>query len=146
MMQNEDVLKWWNDAWTEGLWAAPWGKALEGLTPAQAAWVPSPGRKSIWQHVAHMCFWREDALGRLEGKGKPTEAEVAAGNFPTTPRLDEAGWATMRDRFRVSQERIAAALAAGKDASRLQYMLPHDCYHMGQIALLRALQGLAPIE
>jgi uncharacterized damage-inducible protein DinB len=145
-MQREDMAEWWREAWNAGLWAAPWGKALEGLTPEQAAWRPAPGRHSIWQHVAHMCFWREDALARLDGKPKPTTEELATGNFPQQGTIDAAAWQAMRDRFRASQERIAAALADGRDHSRLQWMIPHDCYHMGQISLLRALQGLAPIE
>ena len=32
MNDREFVLKWWNQAWTEGLWAAAWGKSIEGLT------------------------------------------------------------------------------------------------------------------
>ena len=33
---RELVSRWWSEAWTEGLWAASWPKALEGLTPEQA--------------------------------------------------------------------------------------------------------------
>ena len=58
-MQRDELLKLWNDAWTEGLWAAAWGKAIDDLTPAQATWTPAPGRHSIWQIVNHVIFWRE---------------------------------------------------------------------------------------
>ena len=59
---REFISGWWNEAWTEGLWAAPWGKSLEGLTAEQAAWrAPSePGvdgeRHSIGQNVLHVVF------------------------------------------------------------------------------------------
>jgi hypothetical protein len=60
---RELVIKWWDEAWTEGLWAAAWSKSLNDLTPAQAAWRPPATvggeRHSIWQLVLHMIFWRE---------------------------------------------------------------------------------------
>src|SRR3954471_21578609 len=52
---RELIQKWWQDAWTEGLWSASWSKSLDGLTPDQAAWQPpsAPGvtgnRNSIHQ-------------------------------------------------------------------------------------------------
>jgi hypothetical protein len=146
-MQRSDLLKFWNDAWTEGLWAAAWSKSIDGLSPQQAAWKPAAGRHSIWQIVHHMLFWREDALARLTGKGAPSEDDVARLNFLEPADLTDAAWNATRDRLRRSQEAVAAALAdPSKSIERLQYLLPHDSYHIGQINLLRALQGLKPIE
>ncbi len=147
-MDRTLLIKWWNDAWAEGLWAASWEKSLKGLTLAQATWRPGPGRHSIWQIVLHMLFWREDALARLAGKPKPTDDEVKRLNFPE-PRggLTLADWEGAVERFALSQRAIAEVLAdPNADISRIAYMLPHDCYHFGQINHLRALQGLAPIE
>lgn len=143
----------WNDAWGEGLWAAGWEKSLEGLTPQQAAWSPpnAPGvegvRHSIWQNVVHMCFWREDALRRLTDPTKPDEGTVRRLNFPVITDTGEPAWAAAKARFAQTQQRIAAVFATpGADTSRLRYMLPHDCYHMGQINMIRAMLGLAPLE
>lgn len=152
---RKHLATWWNDAWTAGLWAAAWSKSINDLTPAQAAWQPrdvnGKARHSIWQHISHMIFWREDALRRLTDPTKPSEEALARLNFPTNPDATSPGasraWEDTRARFKASQDAIAAKLAeASSDISRLQYMLPHDCYHFGQINLLRALQGLAPIE
>ncbi len=150
---RELVLDWWNDAWSEGLWAASWSKSLEGLTAAQAAWSPASaagaGRQlhSIWQNVLHMVFWREDALARLAGGAKPTAEQLARLNFPVIADTSEPAWEEARRRFADSQARIAAAFADGAlSMERLKYMLPHDCYHFGQINHLRALLGLPPIE
>ncbi|HYD02145.1 MAG TPA: DinB family protein [Phycisphaerales bacterium] len=147
------LVSFWNDAWEEGLWAAGWRRSLDGLTAAQAAWSPPnapgvPGRRhSIWQNVLHLCFWREDALRRLGDDTKADEATVAAVNFPAVTDTSEEAWAATRARFAESQRRVGEALARpGTDTSRLRYMLPHDCYHMGQINLIRAMLGLAPIE
>lgn len=143
----------WNDAWGEGLWAAGWEKSLEGLTAEQAAWSPpnAPGvtgsRHSIWQNVLHMCFWREEGLRMQTDPAKPTAEAVAAGNFPSVADASEPAWAAAKERFAQSQRRIAAVFARpGADTSRLRFMLPHDCYHMGQINMIRAMLGLKPIE
>ena len=146
-MDRPSLLKFWNDAWSEGLWAASWHKSVSTLTAAQAAWTPAPGRHSIWQIVEHMIFWREDNLRRLAGAGKPTPEQLAAGNFPRIQDAREQAWRTTLDRFARSQQQIAAAIAEEKNPlDRLAYLLPHDCYHVGQINSLRALQGLPPIE
>jgi hypothetical protein len=148
---RELINKWWQDAWTEGLWAASWSKSLEGLTPDQAAWQPpaAPGvtgqRKSIWQQVLHMIFWRESWLRRAATGQKPTKEEVNAGNFPVIPEVSEAAWSATRRRFEQTQEGMAAALKAASHET-LIYFLPHDCYHFGQINYIRSMLGLAPIE
>lgn len=146
-MDRSSLQKWWNDAWTEGLWAASWPAAVAGLTAAQAAWSPGPGRHSIWQIVEHMMFWREDNLCRLAGGSKPTAEELASGNFPLIRDASESAWRDTVKRFEESQKRIAAALADPQNSlDRLAYLLPHDCYHIGQVMYLRAMQGLAPID
>lgn len=150
---REQVQNWWNEAWGEGLWAAAWGKSLEGLTAEQAAWTPGdiPGeRNSIWQIVLHMVFWRESWLRRvaLATKGqKPTKEEIEAGNFPLIAEVSEAGWALARRRLEETQHRVAAVLAdSAVDADIIAYLLPHDCYHFGQINYLRAMLGFKAIE
>jgi hypothetical protein len=152
-IENALLASFWNDAATEGLWAASWPKSLEGLTAQQAAWTPpsAPGatkpRHSIWLIVSHMCFWREDALRRLTDPSKPTDTALAAGNFPVPTDITERAWAATRERFADTQRRIAAELAKPTtDTSRLRYMLVHDCYHFGQINYIRAMLGLPPIE
>lgn len=140
------ILKWWNDAWTEGLWAAAWSKSIQDLSPEQAAWTPTPGRHSIWQIVEHMCFWRESWLRRAATGQKPTKEEIQVGNFPVIRTFTPEAWAATLARFRETQSRVVAALEGAAPNPALFYFLPHDCYHFGQINLLRAMQGLAPIE
>jgi uncharacterized damage-inducible protein DinB len=149
-MQRGDVLKHWNDAWKDGLWAAPWGKMLNDLTPQQAAWVPTSidgaTRHSIWQIVNHMIFWREHDLRTFKGD-KPSPEEKKNRNFEPTPEPTAANWETTKQHFAKTQSEIAAAIAnQANPTDRLQYHLFHDSYHIGQIMYLRALQGLKPIE
>lgn len=157
---RQQILTWWNDAWREGLWAASWEKSLDGLTAHQAAWSPvlanaptpppAPAIHSIWQNVLHMIFWRESWLRRIspETRGQhTTPQEVAAGNFPVITEVSEAAWQQAKDRFLATQQRVAAALAdPSLDVVHLPYLLPHDCYHFGQINLLRAMLGFKHIE
>ncbi len=150
---RELAIKWWGDAWNEGLWAGSWSKSLEGLTPEKAAWQPpnAPGvagvRHSIWQHVLHMIFWREGWLRRAATGQKLSKEEIAVGSFPAVTEVSVGAWEQARRRFEDTQERMGAAL---KDPSPkndlLIYFLPHDCYHFGQINLLRGMLGFAPIE
>ncbi len=141
------ISKFWNDAWTEGLWAASWSKALDNLTPEQAAWSPSPGRHSIWQIVLHMIFWRENELRRFATGQAPSAEEVAQHNFPAITDITPAAWEQARTRFRATQERLAEIFAdSTKNLERAQYLVPHDAYHFGQVNYLRAMQGLPPIE
>src|SRR6185503_3362504 len=80
LTDRELFAKWWNEAWSSGLWAASWSKSIDDLSPQQAAWSPAPGRHSIWQIVLHMAFWRETWLRRVESGQKPTDDEVKRGN------------------------------------------------------------------
>lgn len=136
----------WNEAWNDGLWAAAWSKSIEDLTPEQAAWSPAKGRHSIWQIVLHMVFWRENELRRFANGQAPTEEEIAKLNFPEITDVTPAAWEEAKSRFRATQEKLAAIFAdPSTNLDRVQYLLPHDAYHFGQINYLRAMQGLPPV-
>jgi len=146
-MSNDSTIQLWNEAWSAGLWAASWAKAVEGLSAQQAAWKPSPRRHSIWQIVGHMIFWREEALRRLAGQARTPEDQVAARNFPDPTEVSESAWSALRGSLEETHKRIAAAYAARPVGEpKLAHILAHDCYHMGQVAYLRALQGLPPLD
>jgi uncharacterized damage-inducible protein DinB len=146
-MDRTWIVNWWNEAWKSGLWAAAWSKSLEGLTPQQAAWSPAPGRKSIWQMVNHMTFWRENWLGKVAGKPKAGPEEVERRNWEAPTEISAAAWERALARFKETQQRMAAALTdPASPIDSIAYFLPHDSYHFGQVNYLRAMQGLPPIE
>jgi uncharacterized damage-inducible protein DinB len=59
----------------------------------------------------------------------------------------EVEWAGVLRRLEDSHRRVGAAMAnPDHSLERIQYLVPHDAYHAGQIMYLRALQGLPPIE
>ena len=138
---------WWAEAWESGLWAASWKESVQGLTGAQASWAPAEGRHSIWQIVNHLMFWREDCLLRAENKPRVPEPEAQRRNFEAPAEPTDAAWHDTVARFAESHRKIGEAIAnPDLDASRIEYLIPHDNYHIGQIMYLRAMQGLRPIE
>jgi len=146
LMERESLVTMWEEAWAEGLWAAPWSKAVDGLTPEQVTWKPQPERHSIWQIVHHILFWREYTFRRLAGE-RPEQAEVDRRNWEEPVEVSAAAWEATRRRFAESHQKIVRTLRGAENRlSRFAYHLPHDNYHVGQIMYLRAMLGLAPIE
>ena len=148
-MDREQVSKLWREAWQEGLWYAPWGKAIEDLTPEQAAWQPAPGRHSIWQLVNHIIFWQDYTLRSARGQKPDRETfkrEVESRNWEAPAEVTAAAWTDAKRRFRASYDEMAALAGGAEPGERPLYHLLHESYHVGQIMYLRALQGLPPIE
>ncbi|RJP36029.1 MAG: DinB family protein [Phycisphaerales bacterium] len=84
---NQNILsKLWDESLTDGIWIAPWGKALDSLTPAQAAWTPAPDRHSIRQIVNHVCIWRETTLSRFDGRPGPSRERRSGAPTRSTAR------------------------------------------------------------
>jgi uncharacterized damage-inducible protein DinB len=135
----------WDEMWGSYTWIPSWTKTFGDLTPQQAVWKSGPQRKSIWQHLNHIAFWRETTLKKIAGK-PPSDAECERGNFEEPTQVTDASWKASIARLEKSHQAIRAGLADEKiPVEKLQYLLPHDSYHMGQVMCLRALQGLPPI-
>lgn len=146
-MNRTDLQRWWDTAWRDGLWAVGWEKALDGLSPQDAAWRPAAGRHSIWQIVAHMIFWREDGLRRMAGGGPPDAETLRKLNFPEPAEISAAAWEQTRARLSATQQRMHEALGDERQGiERIEYVLPHDMYHVGQIMYLRSMLGKPPID
>lgn len=151
-MDRSELAQWWDEAFTEGVWWAPWRGALEGLTAEEAAWQPTPDRHSIWQMVEHMIFWQEYFADRNEGAEPRSEQEVSRLNWQPNPEPDEAAWRRARERFATSHARVRRLLqdpqtpAPPKPQLDLRYLLLHDSYHIGQVMYVRALLGKEALE
>lgn len=141
-MDRDELLKRWDEAWESGLWAAPWKKLLEGLSPEDAAWSPQPPRHSIWQIVNHMIFWRDEAIRRFSVGQPSPDDEIAKRNFESPAQPTQVAWSETVARFAASQLRVRSAIAnEATDIGQIRYLLAHDMYHQGQVAYLRALRG-----
>ena len=151
-MDRNELVDWWDEASDEGTWWAPWSRAVEGLAAEQAAWKPAPDRRSIWQLVAHMTFWREYFAHRVEGGAPAAEDDLDRRNWQEPAEITGEAWRAARDRFIESHARVRAVMAdpatppPPKPQLDLRYLLFHDSYHVGQVMYIRALLGCEPLE
>jgi uncharacterized damage-inducible protein DinB len=146
-MDRSTMLKVWDDSWTEGSGVAPWSRAVADLSPEQAAWRPGAGRHSIWQNANHVSIWREYVIGKVGGRGGLTREEVYARNFEEPAVVTGEEWRDAVERLHRSHEGMRGVIESG--AVQMVHVVGHyghDCYHLGQIMQLRAMQGLGPIE
>jgi hypothetical protein len=128
--------------------------AVRGVTAAQAAWRPTPRRKSIWELALHIAYWKYAVRRHLE-PGAGARFPRSPANFPAQPEpADETAWSRDVALLRSEHERLVEAVR-GLVESRLGAVPPegrrwtygelvlgiaaHDAYHTGQIQLLKRL-------
>jgi hypothetical protein len=131
-------------------WQASLYQQLEGLTLAQAIYKPAADRHCIWELIRHMNYWKYWAITymntgeKLNAKGENWRElpEATEENFDNDlnelrslhKQCVELSNQTAEDLFTSTEERIVF----------FRQLLYHDCYHTGQIGLLRVMQGLKP--
>ena len=129
--------------------------ALRGVTAAQAAWRPGPGRHNIWELTLHSAYWKYTVRRRIQG-GKPGGFALDGSNFlarPAAETFSEADWkrdiGILAEAHRELRTAAAALTVEGLEMGmagkmRLLDLLlgiaAHDLYHAGQIQLLKRLQ------
>lgn len=130
--------------------------SVRRVTPAQAAWRPSPGRHNIWEIVVHAAYWKYAAARRFTGGTRGSFAEKGS-NWFTRP-IDAAhsrdkAWRADLDRLDDMHDTLRQAVLhlsrndlartpPGKKISNfalLSGIAAHDLYHAGQIQLLKRL-------
>ena len=138
-----------------GAWHGPAVlELLDGVAPEQAYAHPIPGAHSIWELVLHLAAAYGLVLRRLRGDGRqlapdedwPAVPEPTADNWRAAAgALREQNAAARRAVAAFAEERLDRLLVAESPYSAyVQFigLTQHDCYHAGQIALLkRALAG-----
>jgi len=152
MSAKDVLLEQFTACHDENGWFVALTSALEGVTAEQAAWRPAGVDNSIGENVNHLIFWNERWLKRFRGElNEPHDVENTA-----TFKADESDWqrtleklgavmdawrAILRD---ISDERLDAPVNAKFQHPwrlSLAHQNIHNAYHIGQIVLLRKLQG-----
>jgi uncharacterized damage-inducible protein DinB len=116
--------------------------AVRGVDAEQAAWRPTPRRKSIWELALHMAAWAGEVTRRLGGS---PPGEPAEGDWPAMPeRTDESTWIAARLRLAEAHAELTGTVAARQSLTDLEAhtvngLVQHDAYHAGQVSLLRKL-------
>jgi hypothetical protein len=127
--------------------------SLRGLTVAQAAWRPDPGRHNIWELIVHAAYWKYIGLRRLTS-GARGSFPLSGSNWLARPqelseRALKADIALLGDMHRALRDAVAALPPSqlaitprGSTVSNfalLSGVAAHDLYHAGQIQLLKRL-------
>ena len=149
---KEVLLEQFSCCYDDSAWFVALKNALEGVTGEQAAWKPAGVDNSIWENVNHILFWNERWLQRYRGELNEPQNVENTGTF----RSDETDWdATLTklyavmDEWRaklsdITPEKLTSAVNS-KDPSpwwsALAQQNIHNAYHVGQVVLLRKLQG-----
>ena len=123
---------------------------LEDVTHVEAARRPLESAHTIWELVLHMTVWTDVARRRGQGQQVnpsqtedwPPPADVSAREWERDrARLNEAHDALAEFAAGLSEKELDAKVA-GHDYSlrtMLHGVIEHDCYHGGQVALLKKL-------
>lgn len=145
----------------EGGWSPPMNKAFTGLTAAQAASSPGPGQHTIWQLVNHVAFWKGLVARRMNGLPLSGERIVNDSTFgPSGDPADSHAWAAALREYLEAHQALRAALAEREDGDLdrplpgertplgevISGLIAHDTYHLGQVLLIRKLQGSWPLS
>ena len=132
-------------------------KALDGLE-ATAAEARLPGAPhSIAGIVAHMAFWQDWFYARCTGNAAPIVSSAAEG----WPAVEQNSWPSIHSQFLERLEQLASLsdgdvsrrveppiefppLANYTVAEALVHVANHNSHHLGQVILLRQLNGAWP--
>jgi len=145
------VLALLEEAYSKKTWHGPnLRQSLKGVTAAQAAWRPAPGRHNVWELALHAAYWKYVARRRIEG-GKRGSFALKGSNFfprPDEGKATEAAWRSDLALLEKEHRALESAIRRVLKTPRAKRLLPslygvafHDIYHAGQIRLLRRLQS-----
>ncbi|MEP7075015.1 MAG: DinB family protein [Acidobacteriota bacterium] len=151
-MSREVLLEQFTACYDENNWFVSLKSVLDGVTAEQAAWKPANVENSIWESVNHIIFWNERWLQRFRGElNEPQDVENES-----TFRSSETDWqatiAKMNSVMKEWRDKLGLIDDQKLDSPvNEQYQAPwrsplaqqniHNAYHIGQILLLRKLQG-----
>jgi uncharacterized damage-inducible protein DinB len=151
-MSKEILLNQHSACYDENGWFVALKSALEGVTAEQAAWKPQNIDNSIWETVNHIIFWNERWLQRYRDELTKPEDVENKGTF----KSEETDWQATLEKLNAVMDEWREKLESIDDAklespvndeyqapwwSPLAHQNIHNAYHIGQIVLLRKLQG-----
>jgi hypothetical protein len=129
--------------------------SIRGLTAAEAARRPAPGRHNIWELVVHAAYWKYAVWRRLTGARRGSFPLKGSNWFkrPLPGRHHDKAWRedlALLDMTHRELRRAIAGLppsrpgggASGRGTSARHLILgivAHDLYHAGQIQLIKRL-------
>ncbi|MFX1564830.1 MAG: DinB family protein [Promethearchaeota archaeon] len=131
-------------------------KALRGLTAEQAKQHPIKNERSIWDHLYHIVFWHDMTLRAVQGEEFDWKAIQGTDWLPKDAKLTQKAWTELVESFtdhliklkEITEKEDIDRLLKGFNNTPLGRNIiiefQHNAYHIGQIVLLRKLQGHWP--
>lgn len=153
-LQLGHLLKQWQAIYDGAPWYGPSITAvLQDLTPDQAFWRPQAGASTIAELLFHMLAWRKQFLKRVEGDFKFNIELNSPDDWTRYDNTDEAVFNRLKEELKNNQSAIMAFFKDKSDAflfeesgapeitvlHRIDGIMMHDVYHLGQISQLKAL-------
>jgi hypothetical protein len=157
--KNSDEIGFLLRAIDEGFDQAAWHGpnlrgSLRGVSPAQAAWRPAPGRHNIWELAVHAAYWKYVVRRTLQGAKRGGFSEDGSNWFRRGNSANEKAWRKdlnlLENEHLLLREAVAqvdpAKLHQGGStkkwilADHILGIAFHDIYHAGQIRLLRRME------
>jgi uncharacterized damage-inducible protein DinB len=151
-MSKDVLIEQFTACYDKNVWFVSLKTVLDGVTAEQAAWKPEGADNSIWETINHIIFWNERWLQRYRGElNEPQDVDN-----DTTFDSNETDWQATLDKLdavmdewrakleAITDEKLESPVNAERRApwrSPLAHQNIHNAYHIGQILLLRKLQG-----
>ncbi len=125
-------------------WFVSGKDATAGLTAEQSTWTQGKGNHSVGQLLYHLNYWNSEVLAQLKGE-KPNSQNV--NNDDTFTKYDAKNWNDEIKKFddimggmeKIVEGADDAKLA--KMASVISRVAEHNAYHIGEMVVVRKLQG-----
>lgn len=155
-MNNESINKYVN-RFREVYDGTPWYgenivSKLNDLTGELAFTRPREDVHSVAEVVAHMTYWRQSLINRLNHDTSFKASVESEDNWRDLALLRADGWEKVRANFDASQQALVETLTGQTDAilaveyakdhtfeHLIQGVIEHDIYHLGQIGLIRKM-------
>jgi uncharacterized damage-inducible protein DinB len=139
-------------------WYAPLTDALNGITFENAVWKPDEGKvNSIAEIVSHILYFEERLLSRLtESMGQFKQAAENDETFKLSLDWTEEAWNSLLKKVENTNLELAAIIENMTEeellrkfkemtaAEMISGVTRHNAHHIGQIVMLRKMQGSWP--
>lgn len=158
MTTKEILLAQFIATYDENAWFVALKNTIQNLTAEQANWKPAGIEHSARETVNHLIYWNERWLKRFRNEQIEDAPEIAQTFFggENEPDFTEKDWADLVQKLYKVFDALKAVLE-NIDEAKLneqvseKYEAPwsapfanmniHNAYHIGQIVIVRKLQG-----
>ncbi|HZL70936.1 MAG TPA: DinB family protein [Planctomycetota bacterium] len=118
--------------------------SLRGVTAAEAAKRPAPGRHSIWELAVHAAYWKYTVWRKLTGAKRGTFPRKGSNWLAVPTPATPAAWkrdigllASCHTDLRTAVEKLTDLTPRRRRL--IAGVALHDVYHAGQIQLVKRM-------